>query len=91
MKFKWIAVLAVIVGLGPAPGAVGPAVQCPGTRLDRPGGQLTARVGRLPGGGGVFSAYIGPPDYGYVSPGSTALYDGREAGIIKAGLTRGSG
>jgi hypothetical protein len=40
-----------------------------------------------PGGGGVFSAYIGPPDYDYVSPGSTAVYDGREAGIIKAGLT----
>jgi hypothetical protein len=38
------------------------------------------------GGGGVFSAYIGPPAYGYESPGSTALYDGREAGIIKAGL-----
>jgi hypothetical protein len=40
-----------------------------------------------PGGGGVFSAYIGPPDYGYVSPGNTAVYLGREAGIIKAGLT----
>ncbi len=39
------------------------------------------------GGGGVFAAYIGPPDYGYVSPGTTAVYDGREAGIIKAGLT----
>jgi hypothetical protein len=39
-----------------------------------------------PGGGGVFSAYIGPTAYGYVSPGSTALIDGREAGIIKAGL-----
>lgn len=38
------------------------------------------------GGGGVFSAYIGPPAYGYVIPGSTALFDGREAGIIKAGL-----
>jgi transcriptional regulator CtsR len=38
------------------------------------------------GGGGVFSAYIGPPAYGYVSPGTTAIYDGREAGIIKAGL-----
>lgn len=38
------------------------------------------------GGGGVFSAYIGPPAYGYVSPGSTALFDSREAGIIKAGL-----
>jgi hypothetical protein len=39
-----------------------------------------------PGGGGVFSAYVGPPDYDYVSPGATALYNGREAGIIKAGL-----
>jgi hypothetical protein len=38
------------------------------------------------GGGGVFSAYIGPPAYGYASPGSTALYDGHGAGIIKAGL-----
>jgi hypothetical protein len=39
-----------------------------------------------PGGGGVFSAYIGPPSYGFVSPGTTAVYDGRAAGIIKAGL-----
>ncbi|MEW6441996.1 MAG: MopE-related protein [bacterium] len=39
------------------------------------------------GGGGVFSAYVGPPDYGYVSPGTTEVYDGREGGIIKAGLT----
>ncbi len=38
------------------------------------------------GQGGVFSAYVGPPSYGYVSPGTTAVYDGREAGIIKAGL-----
>ena len=36
---------------------------------------------------GVFSAYIGPPDYGYVSPGLTAVYLGRQSGIIKAGLT----
>jgi hypothetical protein len=40
-----------------------------------------------PGGGGVFSAYVGPPAYNYVSPGTTAVYDGREAGIIKAGIT----
>jgi hypothetical protein len=40
-----------------------------------------------PGGGDVFSAYVGPPDYGYVSPGITDIYDGRQAGIIKAGLT----
>jgi hypothetical protein len=40
-----------------------------------------------PGGGGVYSTYVTPPAYDYVSPGTTALYDGREAGIIKAGLT----
>ena len=39
-----------------------------------------------PGGGGVYSAYIGPPAYGYVSPGVTTLYEGRDAGIIKRGL-----
>ncbi len=41
-----------------------------------------------PGGGGVYSAYYGPNN-GYVagSPGTTTIYDGREAGIIKAGLT----
>ena len=39
-----------------------------------------------PGSGGVFAAYIGPPAYDYVSPGTTAVYDGREAGIIKAGI-----
>jgi hypothetical protein len=39
-----------------------------------------------PGGGGVWSSYAGPPDYTMVSPGTTAVYDGREAGIIKAGL-----
>ena len=39
------------------------------------------------GGGGVYSAYIAPPAYDYVSPGTTASYDGRQAGIIKAGLT----
>lgn len=37
------------------------------------------------GGGGVYSAYYGPPSYLPVSPGETAVYDGREAGIIKAG------
>ena len=40
-----------------------------------------------PGGGGVFSAYVASPSYGYASPGATAVYDGREAGVIKAGLT----
>ena len=37
------------------------------------------------GGGGVYSAYYGPPAHDPVSPGSTAIFDGREAGIIKAG------
>jgi hypothetical protein len=36
---------------------------------------------------GVFSAYVGPPVYDYVSPGVTAVYMGREAGIIKAGIS----
>lgn len=40
-----------------------------------------------PGGGGVFALYDGPPDYNWVSPGATAVFDGREAGIIKAGIT----
>jgi hypothetical protein len=35
---------------------------------------------------GVFSAYIGPPLYDYASPGPTAVYMGRQAGLIKAGL-----
>lgn len=39
-----------------------------------------------PGGGGVFSAYVGPTTYSYLSPGNTAIYDGREAGVIKAGI-----
>ena len=30
-----------------------------------------------PGGGGVYAAYYGPPDYAAVSPGTTAIYDGR--------------
>jgi hypothetical protein len=38
-------------------------------------------------GGGVYSAYIGPTAYDYVSPGNVEIYDGRGAGIIKAGLT----
>jgi hypothetical protein len=42
-----------------------------------------------PGGGGVYSAYYGPSSdtAPAVSPGTTAVYLGREAGIIKAGLT----
>ena len=39
------------------------------------------------GGGGVYSAYYGPPDYPAVSPGTTAIYDGREAAPIMAGIT----
>lgn len=44
-------------------------------------------VWSAPGGGGVYSAYYGPPSYPAESPGSTAVYFGRSAGIIKAGLT----
>jgi hypothetical protein len=40
-----------------------------------------------PGGGGVYSVYYGPPDYNPVSPGTTAVYDGREAAPIMAGIT----
>jgi hypothetical protein len=39
------------------------------------------------GGGGVWSSYQGPPDYDYVSPGATDLFDGREAAPIYAGVT----
>ena len=39
------------------------------------------------GGGGVYSAYYGPPGYGAVSPGTTAVYNGREAAPIYAGVT----
>jgi hypothetical protein len=38
---------------------------------------------------GVYSAYYGPPDYSAVSPGNTAVYMGRQAGIIKAGISTG--
>jgi len=38
-----------------------------------------------PGAGGVYSAYYGPPDHNPASPGTTTTYDGRGAGIIKAG------
>lgn len=38
------------------------------------------------GGGGGYSAYYGPPAYIAVPPGSTAVFLGRQAGIIKAGL-----
>jgi predicted ribosomally synthesized peptide with SipW-like signal peptide len=38
-------------------------------------------------GGGVYAAYYGPTDYNNPQdPGNTALYDGRAAGIIKAGI-----
>ena len=40
------------------------------------------------GGGGVWSAYYFPNSTSAgVSPGSTTLFDGRQAGIIKAGIT----
>lgn len=38
------------------------------------------------GGGGVWSSYAGPAAYSMISPGSTAIFDSREAGIIKAGI-----
>jgi hypothetical protein len=54
--------------------AAGPVVVC----------NLQPDYGAI-GGGGVYSAYYGPPSHDPVSPGSTALIDGREGGIIKAG------
>jgi hypothetical protein len=39
-----------------------------------------------PGGGGIWSSYQGPPDYGFVSPGTVAVYNGKQAGIIYAGV-----
>jgi hypothetical protein len=41
-------------------------------------------------GGGVYSAYYGPPDYNAVTPGSTAVYDSRSAAPISAGITASS-
>jgi hypothetical protein len=38
-------------------------------------------------GGGVWSSYQGPPNYNYISPGTTASYNGREAAPIYAGVT----
>ena len=43
------------------------------------------------GGGGVYSAYRAAGTDTLISPGATALYDGRQAGIIKAGLTSSPG
>lgn len=45
-----------------------------------------------PGTSGVYSAYYGPSSdaAAAVSPGETTIYNGREAGIIKAGLTASS-
>jgi hypothetical protein len=43
------------------------------------------------GGGGVFSSYLGPEeDDVAISPGYTGLYQGKEAGIIKAGIKEGT-
>ncbi len=39
------------------------------------------------GGGGVYSVYYGPTAYAPVSPGSTAVYLGRQAAPIYAGVT----
>jgi VCBS repeat-containing protein len=42
-----------------------------------------------PGGGGVYAAYYSPSSaYPAIAPGSTALFGGREAGIIKAGINK---
>ena len=38
------------------------------------------------GGGGVWSSYQGPSVYDFISPGSTSLYDGLQAGSIYAGV-----
>jgi MBG domain/Right handed beta helix region len=38
------------------------------------------------GGGGVWSSYQGPSNYDFISPGSTSLYDGLQAGPIYAGV-----
>jgi hypothetical protein len=42
-----------------------------------------------PGGGGVYAAYYAPDSATNpgISPGTTAVFSGREAGIIKAGIT----
>ena len=40
------------------------------------------------GGGGVFSGYYGPPTYDPVSPGVTAVYVGRQAAPIYAGVNK---
>jgi hypothetical protein len=68
--------LAVVFGLG----------------LALPAGAVTNYIQKLSpswtavGGGGVYSAYIGPADYNLVCPGAISIFAGREAGIIKAGL-----
>jgi hypothetical protein len=70
-----LAIIMVLVG----------ALILSGTALAK---ERTVKVGALQPDWtlGVYSAYYGPPDYNPVSPGSTAKYLGREAGIIKAGL-----
>ena len=76
-----ILLLCLLVGLRPALAASTILVD----NLQPSAGQQRAVEASSP-------AYIGPSDYGYVSPGATALYDGNcEAGIIKAGLAPGSG
>src|SRR5574340_305153 len=81
----WVsAVMAVVLAMGLVLSAAPGEVRAAGTvvYVDNLDPSWDA-----PGGGSVFSAYVGPAAYAFVSPGSTALFNGREAGIIKAGLT----
>jgi Right handed beta helix region len=76
---------ALVLALGLCLVAAVPAVASPGVTtvlVDNLQPSWTA-----PGGGGVYSVYYGPPDYNPVSPGTTAVYDGREAAPIFAGIT----
>jgi len=51
--------------------------------------QPNATYSTANGMGGVYSAYYGPNNgYAAVSPGSTAFFDGKQAGIIYAGVTK---
>lgn len=81
------AVMAVVLALGLVLAAAPGEVRAAGTvvYVDNLDPSWDA-----PGGGGVYSGYGVPPDYILVSPGSTTIYAGREAGIIKAGLATNS-
>jgi len=87
LNILFVVVLALTMAVVPTmvPGPTDRVVAAPSTVLiDNLYPGWTA-----PGGGGVYSAYIGPPPdspHTYYDPGDTAVYLGREAGIIKAGL-----